>query len=218
MGATDHAWSARGCGTPTAADRLARVSFLSTALQAAGAAANYQINRSFIRLSLSAWKGSTSRPMILSKACEYGIRVVLLLAAQDAGPAYHPVKTLARRCGSPHYFLSKICGKLTRDGILISYKGPNGGVALARPLDEITLMHVVESIDGRERFDPCVLGLEPCSPTAPCPLHEEWTGIKQAILSMLEKRHLQDLVDDLASGKTMLKRLLSRQLAGSATE
>ena len=156
--------------------------------------------------------------MILSKACEYGIRVVLLLAAQDDPNTYHPVRTLAERCGSPQYFLSKICGKLTRDGILTSYKGPNGGVALSRPLDEITLMHVVESIDGRDRFDPCVLGLEPCSNTMPCPVHEEWTGIKTAILSMLEKRHLQTLVDDLATGKTTLKLLFAGQVTPAAGE
>ena len=147
--------------------------------------------------------------MILSKACEYGIRVVLLLASQDDLDTYHPVRALAERCGSPQYFLSKICGKLTRDGILTSYKGPNGGVALARPLDEITLMHVVESIDGRDRFGLCVLGLEPCSSTDPCPVHEEWTGIKAAILRMLEDRNLQALVDDLAAGKTTLKLLFA---------
>jgi Rrf2 family transcriptional regulator, iron-sulfur cluster assembly transcription factor len=156
--------------------------------------------------------------MILSKACEYGIRVVLLLAAQEDPNTYHPVRTLAEQCGSPQYFLSKICGKLTRDGILSSYKGPNGGVALSRPLDEITLMHVVESIDGRDRFDPCVLGLEPCSSTHPCPVHAEWTGIKAAILGMLETRHLQELVDDLATGKTTLKLLFAGQSVPASSE
>lgn len=154
----------------------------------------------------------------MSKACEYGIRVVLLLAAEEEPEGFRPVRSLADRCGSPHYFLSKICGKLTRDGILKSYKGPNGGVALARPLDEITLMHVVESIDGSDRLDLCVLGLEPCSSKMPCPVHEEWSGIKTAILSMLETRHLQELVDDLAAGRTTLKLLLTGTEAHAAAE
>ncbi|MBT3266457.1 Rrf2 family transcriptional regulator [Candidatus Poribacteria bacterium] len=149
--------------------------------------------------------------MILSKACEYGVRVVLLLAAQDDPGTYHPVRTLADRCGSPHYFLSKICGQLTRDGILKSYKGPNGGVALARPLTEITLMDVVVSIDGREQFDKCVLGLEPCSSSMPCPVHDEWAGIKGAMLGMLENRNLRELVDDLTTGKTSLKLIFTQQ-------
>jgi Rrf2 family protein len=147
--------------------------------------------------------------MILSKACEYGIRVVLLLATQDGPGVYHPVRTLADRCGSPHYFLSKICGQLARDGILNSHKGPNGGVALARSLTDVTLMHVVESIDGRDRFDKCVLGLEPCSSSMPCPVHDEWVDIKTAMLGMLENRNLQDLADDLATGKTSLKLILT---------
>lgn len=142
--------------------------------------------------------------MILSKACEYAIRVVLHLAAEPR-EGFVPVRELAGKCSIPYHFLSKICGALTQHGVLVSHKGPHGGVMLALPPEEIRLVTVVEAIDGWRDFQRCVLGLEPCGPESPCPLHFEWADIKEAFRRMLSEKTLRDLAEELAEGRTSLK-------------
>ncbi len=114
--------------------------------------------------------------MFLSRPSEYGIQIVLHLA-RNIPDGFVPVRTLAEDCGIPFYFLGKICHRLTRGGILDSYKGPNGGVTLARPADEITLLQVVEALDGLDGFDGCLLGLAICDNDHPCPFQVQWKVI-----------------------------------------
>jgi len=142
--------------------------------------------------------------VIFSRSCEHGINVVLYLAVSGR-EGFIPVRTLAQRCSIPFHFLGKICGQLTHSGILQSHKGPNGGVALGRPMSGITLLQVVDAIDGLEQFDGCVLGLEPCSCVNPCPVHEHWAAIKASIQTMLASKTLDQLASELAQGKKTLK-------------
>ena len=146
--------------------------------------------------------------MLFSKACEYGIRVVLFLAASDA-PGYIPVRRIADRCGVPVHYLGKICGQLTQSGVLHSHKGPNGGVALSRPAQNITLLDVVVAIDGTTLLERCVLGLEPCANDVPCPVHDKWGPIRADIRSMLEGKTVRQLAEELESGATSLTRVLT---------
>lgn len=76
---------------------------------------------------------------------------------------------------------------------------------LARPPEEIRLVAVVEAIDGWRDFQRCVLGLEPCGPESPCPLHDEWAGIKEALRRMFSEKTLRELAEELAEGRTSLR-------------
>jgi Rrf2 family protein len=127
-----------------------------------------------------------------------------------------PVRELAEQCRIPVHFLGKICHRLTRGGILASYKGPNGGVALARPAEEIRLLQVVEAMDGLDGFGRCVLGLDACDDTLPCPLHATWCVIKLRMLDMLSGATLSDLALQLADGKAIL-RLTGRETVPTAS-
>lgn len=153
--------------------------------------------------------------MILSRTSEYGLQIVLHLA-RHGRDGYLPVRSLAEACGIPFYFLGKICHRLTRGGILDSYKGPNGGVTLARPAGEITLLQVVESLDGLECFDGCLLGLAICDNDNPCPVHADWKKIKQELLDMLSRRTLAELAAELATGRTTLRQELRPQPSPSS--
>jgi Rrf2 family protein len=141
--------------------------------------------------------------VLLSRACEYAVHVVLVLAAEE-DEGFVPVRRLADRCRIPHHFLAKICGELTQGGVLHSRKGPNGGVALARAASRINLLDVVRAINGLGVFDRCVLGLEPCSGDLPCPVHDDWVRIKHGIRDMLARKNLRELTDELTSRKIVL--------------
>lgn len=135
--------------------------------------------------------------MLLSRACTYGVRAVLFLATRtDSRPVL--VKDIARRLGIPFHFLGKIVQEMVKAGVLVSYKGRNGGVALARPTDQIKVREVVEAIDGPDLLKGCVLGLPECSGDYPCPLHGKWSGIRGEIETMLSERSVAEMMDGLA--------------------
>ena len=147
---------------------------------------------------------TNGRTVILSKACEYAIRVSLHLAAEPR-EGFVPVRELAAKCAIPYHFLGKICGLLTQHAVLVSHKGPHGGVMLAQPPEAIRLITVIEAIDGWRDFDRCVLGMEPCSHELPCPVHRQWVGVKDSLRRMFSDKTLRQLVDELAEGKTTMK-------------
>ena len=148
--------------------------------------------------------GTGCRLVILSKACEYAIRAVLLLATMDRSH-YVPVRRLAKELDISAHFLSKICHDLTQHGLLVSQKGPNGGVALGKPPEQIRLIDVVEAIDGLDSFQRCVLGLEPCGDEFPCPVHASWAKIKEQLHELLTKENIQTFAEELSAGVTTLR-------------
>jgi len=87
--------------------------------------------------------------MKLSDGVEWGVHVCTVLAALPSGAAL-PAAKLAEYHGVPSAYLAKHLQALARAGVLETTKGPKGGYRLARPASEITLLEVVEAIDGDE--------------------------------------------------------------------
>jgi len=107
------------------------------------------------------------------------------------------IREMAAALGISPHFLTKTLQRLSAKGLLVSYRGPNGGVALARPADEITLLDVVEAIDGLDVVRRCVMGLPECSDEHPCSLHRYWKEIRERILEMLSGKSVGALVREM---------------------
>lgn len=134
--------------------------------------------------------------MIFSSSTEYAIRGLSELAGRGPeGPIM--LDDLVRGTDLPRDFLAKVFQKLVHGGILRSAKGRGGGFCLARPAHEITLMHIVEAIDGPQVFDRCVVGLEQCNDTMPCPQHDLYKPIRQRLKDYLITTTLADLAASL---------------------
>ena len=143
--------------------------------------------------------------MLFSRACEYGIRAILYVATRpDTDPIL--VRDIARDLQIPSPFLAKIVQTLTRGGVLNSQKGPGGGVNLARSAEEITLLQVVETIDGLNLTQACVMGIPECGDEAPCPLHGHWGDIRDRIVHMLENQSVFQVTDQLKEQGWVLTR------------
>ena len=86
--------------------------------------------------------------MKLTRASEYAIFALVEMAGQtgDGRPAASHLTAQAR--GLPERFLLKVLQPLVRVGILNSIKGPNGGYRLAKPATKVTLLDIVEAVDG----------------------------------------------------------------------
>jgi Rrf2 family protein len=110
---------------------------------------------------------------MISKSCEYGLRAVLYVASRKT-EEYLSIREIADTLGISFHFLTKILQRLTEQGILQSYRGPSGGVTLARPPTSVTLLDVITAIEGVDMFSSCILGLSGCGEHKPCPLHQQW--------------------------------------------
>ena len=135
---------------------------------------------------------------MFSRACEYAIQALLDLAERPA-EVYVPVREVAGQRNIPYHFLGKIVQQLTKNGLLIASKGAGGGIALARPAEEVTLLQVVEAIDGLDIATQCVIGLPACHDASPCPLHVDWRKNRIQILEMLTRKSLKQLAVETQS-------------------
>lgn len=144
--------------------------------------------------------------MLLSKTCIYGLRASVLLASKKQGD-FVTIRELSDELEISFHFLTKVLQRLTKSELLESYKGPNGGVKLARPASKITFMDVVLSIDGNAIIHECALGLPGCGVLKPCPLHDQWSVLKKNLLELMSNINLAEL----AAGKRINHPLLHMQ-------
>ncbi len=130
---------------------------------------------------------------VLSKSCVYGLRATLYVAGFGADRKFVPIREISTELGLSFHFLTKILQQLTEAGLLESYRGPNGGIALARDAGKISLLDIVKAIDGDALFESCILGLARCSGAHPCPLHETWGKQRDELAAALKRTSLGSL-------------------------
>lgn len=104
----------------------------------------------------------------------------------------------------PKHFLSKILQLLVKHKLLVSMKGPTGGFNLNRNPKEITLIEVIEAIDGLDMFDQCGIGFKRCDDEHPCPIHEDYKKVRNQIQNLFESKTLEELVDEVESGDSIV--------------
>lgn len=134
--------------------------------------------------------------MIYSRAAEYAIRAFVELAQAPPGQ-YRMAKQIAEQCDIPAHFLAKILQQLARQGILKSSKGPTGGFSLRRPPSEISLLEIVETVDGLENYQRCLGGMVECNDRAHCGMHDSWKALRSRIMDYLEGTSIADLAKAL---------------------
>ncbi len=132
--------------------------------------------------------------MKLNQATDYAIRSVLHLSGLPFGQVME-AKLIAEEENIPMRFLLKIMRLLTQAGIVESYRGVNGGYALARNPSEITLLDVVEAIEGPIAINRCLIAPEYCSKkfSEHCPVHEALFKLQQSMVEHLKQYNFQML-------------------------
>nr|WP_297789803.1 Rrf2 family transcriptional regulator [uncultured Allomuricauda sp.] len=144
---------------------------------------------------------------MFSKACEYGIRAAVYVTLQSLEGRRVGVNEIAEEIDSPIAFTAKTLQQLTKNEIIHSVKGPNGGFEIAREdMDSAKLSMIVKAIDGDKIYTGCGLGLKECNAQKPCPLHDRFLDIRNNLRNMLESTSLFDLATGLEVGLTYLKR------------
>ncbi|MBL0174720.1 MAG: Rrf2 family transcriptional regulator [Ignavibacteria bacterium] len=130
--------------------------------------------------------------IIFSKGCEYGIQATLYIATRHDRRV--GIREIARELKIPVHFLAKILQSLSEKGILLSFKGTNGGFTLNGDPGDVRLIDVVTAIDGQEVFEHCLLGFPNCSDINPCPVHPTWGRLRTTFREMLTSETLADIM------------------------
>lgn len=134
--------------------------------------------------------------MNISSRCEYACRALLELATTAAGQQPTPSLVIAERRQIPEKYLVHILLQLKRAGLVRSLRGAQGGYVLARDAGEITLLDIVEAIDG-PLFQP-MPGAEPASRE----LLPAWTAVAGEVSAVLKSITLGAILEQ-ASGEAM---------------
>lgn len=127
---------------------------------------------------------------MISRTAEYALRAVVCLAAGPERPMTSP--EIARLARIPPGYLAKIMGALARGRIVRSRRGVGGGFLLARPVEELTALEVVDAVDPIRRIRACPLDLAEHR-AALCPLHHCLDQALGAVQSALGATLIRDL-------------------------
>lgn len=129
----------------------------------------------------------------LTNAADYAIRAMIHLACiPEDGTAM--ASDIARVHGIPSSFAAKILRSLARAGLLRSTRGVKGGFALARSATDISLLDVVEAIEGPLELVDCTAEPCGCGLADECPAHPVWANVQAKIAELLRAATLEDLV------------------------
>jgi Rrf2 family transcriptional regulator, iron-sulfur cluster assembly transcription factor len=129
----------------------------------------------------------------ISRKADYAIRGMIYLACKPQDEVAS-IKDIAVFAEASQTFLAKIFQQFSKIGIVRSYRGTGGGFVLGRPATDISLLDIVEAVDGPILVNSCILGEGTCSRDETCPVHPVWKEVQQEMKTMLSSVTLESLV------------------------
>jgi len=130
--------------------------------------------------------------MQLTRAADYGIRVMIQLAGPPA-EARVSLPALAEAADAPESFLSKVLQSLSRAGLISSRRGQSGGFQISPRGRAASMLEVIEAIDGPICLNVCLVSGRSCHRKAHCPAHPVWAKAQTAMLDVLSAAMIADL-------------------------
>ena len=130
--------------------------------------------------------------MELTRKGEYAIRGIVYLAGQPADQVCL-LSDIAAAVDVPQTFLAKIFQQFSKIGLVRSFRGTGGGFVLGRTPERISLLEVVEAIEGPIAPNRCVSGEGGCVRDVSCTVHPVWGKIQSEVRGILNRVSLKDL-------------------------
>jgi Rrf2 family protein len=122
--------------------------------------------------------------MQITRQADYAVRTVMYLSDLKNGDRA-PTSTIAKNQHIPSSFLAKIVSQLSIAGIVQTSRGARGGVSLARKPFDISLLEVVEAIDGPIALNECVSDPATCVFGDNCAIHDVWCEAQSELVTRL---------------------------------
>ncbi|MDD5469137.1 MAG: Rrf2 family transcriptional regulator [Anaerolineales bacterium] len=133
--------------------------------------------------------------MQITRQADYAVRAVAYLARLGL-ERRAATSQIAKEQKIPPSFLAKIVSQLSVAGLLQTSRGARGGVALARPPEEISLLEVVEAIDGPIMLNDCVAdGGSSCTFSEDCPIRPIWCDAQIELVDRLKRTTFSEVTN-----------------------
>jgi len=132
--------------------------------------------------------------MQITRQADYAVRAVLHLA-KVGNSERSATSTIAKEQNIPPSFLAKIISQLSIAGLLHTSRGARGGVTLARDPKEITLLEVVEAIDGPIQLNECVGDNGVCTFDDHCPIKPVWCDAQDELVKRLQGTNFGQMLE-----------------------
>jgi Rrf2 family protein len=130
--------------------------------------------------------------MQITRQADYAVRAVLHLSElKNGGRA--PTSKIASEQHIPPSFLAKIVSQLSVAGVVQTSRGARGGVSLARDPERISLLEVIEAIDGPITLNECVTDPNSCPFGENCKVHEVWCSAQAELVNKLKTTNFASL-------------------------
>jgi Rrf2 family protein len=135
--------------------------------------------------------------MQITRQADYAVRAVLHLAQMKSGDRA-ATSIVAKEQRIPPSFLAKIISQLSIAGLLHTSRGARGGVMLARDPKDITLLEVIEAIDGPIQLNQCVSSDGLCRFDDDCPIRSVWCEAQEELIARLKRTDFAQLLPKAA--------------------
>lgn len=133
----------------------------------------------------------------INRQTDYAVRVVLALAKLGEG-VRRSSADVQQEMLIPKAFMSRIVAQLSRDGLVKTFPGRDGGLSLPRPASQITLRDVVEAFEGPILLSAClqVKGEDDCPFQLSCPVRSKWGRVQVAMMREMASISFEDLAKE----------------------
>lgn len=126
----------------------------------------------------------------VTRKSDLAVRVLRALAEREGARAKGP--DLAAAVGTTAGFVAQVITPLVRSGWVRSEPGPTGGYVLDVDLTDVSVLDVIEAVEGPTATGRCVLVDRGCDQDGPCALHVPWSRARDQLLRELDSVSVAD--------------------------
>lgn len=134
----------------------------------------------------------------ISKLTDYGTVVMTYLARENE--RLHAVSEIATEIRLAAPTVSKILKQLAREGLVVSHRGVKGGYALARRPEHISMVEIIDALEGRVGLTECGSSPGLCAQESGCSIRTNWQRINSAVREALAGVTLAEMAEPDVSG------------------
>ena len=139
--------------------------------------------------------------MKISAKARYGLRILMDIALHETPDRPRLMKEICEAQDLSEKFTSRLVIPLREKGMIHSLRGKQGGFRLAKSPADITLLDVIETLQGPISLLDCLSEAESCARTATCPTRLIWSDVNTAIKNTLQAITLETILGRLAGTK-----------------
>jgi len=145
---------------------------------------------------------------MFNKETEYALRALIYIQLRNLESRRPGTIEIAHEIDAPQFYTGKILQRLVKMGMVKSQKGKGGGFFFNPDKPSLSLKEVINTIEGNKIFEGCAIGLRQCNDSSPCPLHDKYKAIRNAIEELITNETIQSIVIKISENNDPLKNLL----------